>query len=152
MTDIRSTITIETADPPTVSDATACLADLSVLLDASFLIVYGSSLEEAPEPQLESVRAGSLIVELLTVAGDERAVSALGMFGTLVASAPWLAGLPHKMREHWYRHAALAEEARLAYEDLRAYGRAEVRHNEVASRTRRPQAHRRPSRTRMRRP
>jgi hypothetical protein len=150
VTDIRSVVVIETTVPLTVGDAAACLTDLSVLLDAAFSVVYGSRIEEAPDSALEVVRTGSLIVELLTTAGDERVVAALGVFGSLVTSAPWLAGLPHKIREHWYKHALLAEEARIAYEDLRAYGRVEVRQEEVASRDRRPQPRRHPNRTRLR--
>lgn len=150
MTDIRSVILIETALPPNLSDAAACLTDLSVLLDASFSFVYGSAIEEAPESEVESVRAGSLVVELLTTVSDERVITALGLFGSLVTTAPWLAGLPHRIRQSWYQNASRAEEARLAYEDLRTYGRVEVRHDETTSRTRRPRNRRQPNRTRLR--
>jgi hypothetical protein len=147
VTDIRTTLRIETSEPLTLADTAACLTDLSMLADAAFTYVYGNDLDSAPEPQIAQVRAGSLIVELLTAVGDDRVVQALGLFGTLVTATPWLAGLPHQVREHWYRNAALAENARIAYEDLRAYGRVQVSHEQVASSVGQQRRGRRPNRT-----
>jgi hypothetical protein len=146
VTDVRTTVRIETVNPPTLAETAACLVDLSVLADAAFVVVFAADVASAPEPELREVRAGSLVVELLTAGADARVVEALGLFGSLVTAAPWLAGLPHRVREHWYRHAALAEGARIAYEDLRTHGRVEVKHVQVPSRAGRHHRGRRPTR------
>ena len=135
MTGIHTTVRIETPDPPTLAVTAACLAALSTLADASFAFIYGSELDSAPEPEIREIRAGSLVVDLVTAVADERVMEALGVFGSLLTAAPWLAGLPHRVREHWYRHAALAEEARIAYEELRTLGTVQVAHEQVHAST-----------------
>ncbi len=62
------------------------------------------------------IRSGSVWIELIASSGNAEVTAIVATFVAVVSGSPWLAALPHTVRERWYRAAARAEEARQAYE------------------------------------
>jgi hypothetical protein len=48
------------------------------------------------------VTSGSVLIDLVVNSNADEVAQLLGIFGTVVSSTPWLAGLPHRVRERWY--------------------------------------------------
>jgi hypothetical protein len=73
--------------------------------------------QEMPRTTMSS---GSLILEVVTAEPTLWGANTLGLVALLLKQGPEFAGLPHRIRERWYRDAAAAEKAKRSLEALKS--------------------------------
>jgi hypothetical protein len=78
-------------------------------------------LQPAPEEMPRTtMSSGSLVLEVVTAEPTLWGANTLGLVALLLKQGPEIAGLPHRVRERWYRDAAAAEKAKRSLEALRS--------------------------------
>jgi hypothetical protein len=114
-------------------DALQCL---QVLHRANLVVLFGEAdlPHELVDPYVH-LRTGSLWIDLIVNSDHSRVAEVLGLLGLTISGTPWLAALPQRVRERWYREALLAEQAKHAYDELHSLGRVEVTDHQTTAPT-----------------
>lgn len=107
-----------------VAQVSEVLADLATIFAMSALITGEDHPDSGPlEIYLSRAVVGSLWTEFLVHPETLAGAQAAGTFIGALTGAPFLASLPQRIRAQWYRRAAEAEVAKLAYLRAREKGR-----------------------------
>lgn len=121
---IPITVYVDTGETVlSVAQVGELLTDLSTIFATCALLAN----EEEPGPEdldiyLSQAVAGSLWTELLVHPETVTSAKAAGTFVAVLTGTPYLAALPQRIRAQWYRRAAEAEAAKLAYTRVRRKG------------------------------
>jgi hypothetical protein len=120
----------------TLDESILALHSVRLLHQANLIVLVDDAKPSAEllDPYVR-LGTGSLWVDLIVNSDHSEVAEVMGMLGLTVSATPWLAGLPQRIRERWYRDGLLAEKSKRAYTELHSLGRIDVSEHRSKSAT-----------------